>query len=185
MIYATFAHFFAPRLDCYSPQILRTAGLFGVLAGVIFISEILWEYIALPADNSRLGWIEFGSVFALYFISPLIVAYRMQQLRQPIMTAFSTAMIGSLIWWIAVLAVFYLFRGSPQQTQVFRAEGNFEDFAQSGMSDFNTFIMEDFLGAGFFHLLPGPIVAAILGTIGGLFGKAAAALGKRWNRSKL
>ena len=99
------------------------------------------------------------------------------------MTATGTAMIASLIWLIAVLTVFYIFRGSPQQTQVFRAEGNYEDFAQSGMSDFNTFIMEDFLGAAFFHLLLGPLVAAILGIIGGLFGKVFAMLQNRWNAS--
>ncbi len=176
VMYAALAYFIAPKLDRRNPQILRTAGLFGLLAGIVFVGEILWEYIALPTDNSRAGLIEFGSVFALYFLSALLIAYRTRQTQQAILTAISTAMIASLIWLIAVLAVFYLFRGSPQQIQVFRAEGNYEDFARSGMSDFNKFIMEDFMGAGFFHLLLGPIVAAILGTVGGLFGAALAKL---------
>ncbi len=175
-VYSVLGYFGAPKLDRLNPQILRTASLFGVLAGVIFVSEVLWEYIALPADNTRAGLIEFGSVFGLYFLSGLVVAYRTRQLRQGILTAISGAMLGSLIWLIAVLAVFYIFRGSPQQTQVFRAEGNYEDFARSGMSDFNSFIMEDFMGAGFFHLLLGPTVATILGTIGGLLGKGLAKL---------
>ena len=179
MIYALLAYFGGPRLAGRNPQILSVAGIFGLIAGIIFISEILWEYIALPSDNTRLGLIEFGSVFALYFLSALVVAHRTRQLRQGILTAISTAMIASLIWLIAVLAVFYLFQGSPQQTQVFRAEGNFEDFARSGMTDFNQFMMEDFLGAGFFHLLLGPIVAAILGAVGGLLGKGLAVLSKR------
>ena len=54
-----------------------------------------------------------------------------------------------------------------------RAEGDYEDFARSGMSDFNAFIMEDFLGAIFFHLLLGLLVAAVLGALGGVLGKIA------------
>jgi len=54
----------------------------------------------------------------------------------------------------------YAFRGSPRQVLVLRAEGNYEDFARSGMSDFNVFIMEDFMGATFFHLLLGLVVTA-------------------------
>jgi hypothetical protein len=176
ILYGVCAFFAIPRLNRQNPAILHSASLFGLLAGVVFIGEILWEYVALPTDNTRLGLIEFGGVFVLYFLSTLFIAYRTQQLPQGILTAISTAMIASLIWLITVLLIFYLFRGSPQQTQVFRAEGNFEDFAQSGMSDFNQFIMEDFLGAAFFHLLLGPIVAAILGAVGGLLGKGLSKL---------
>src|ERR1041384_1368612 len=79
ILYASFAYFVIPRWDRQNPAILRTASLLGLLAGVIFVSEILWEYIALPADNTRLGLIEFGGVFALYFLSALITAYRTQQ----------------------------------------------------------------------------------------------------------
>jgi hypothetical protein len=46
------------------------------------------------------------------------------------------------------------------------------------MSDFNTFVMEDFLGAGFFHLLLGPIVASGLACLGGLVGKGLAPVRK-------
>ena len=39
-----------------------------------------------------------------------------------------------------------------------------------------TFIMEDFLGAGFFHLLLGPLIAGILASAGGIVGKGLARL---------
>src|SRR5689334_5495088 len=84
IIYALLAHFGAPRVGVSNPQIFQVAGILGLVAGIIFISEILWEYIVLPADNTRLGLIEFGSVFALYFISALIVAYRHQRLGQAV-----------------------------------------------------------------------------------------------------
>ena len=86
----------------------------------------------------------------------------------------ASAYIASLVWVITVLAVFYAFRGSPRQALVLRAEGDYDDFARSGMSDFNAFIMEDFMGATFFHLFLGLIVAAGLGVLGGLIGKVIA-----------
>ncbi len=81
------------------------------------------------------------------------------------------AMIATLTWVIVTLSVFHIFRGSSQQAQVFQARGNYADFAQRGITDFNVFIMEDFMGAVFFHSLLGPIVAAILGLFGGIVGK--------------
>jgi hypothetical protein len=41
-----------------------------------------------------------------------------------------------------------------------------------------TFIMEDFLGGGFFHLLLGPLIAGILASAGGIVGKGLARLRK-------
>ena len=176
VIYAGLVFVFSPRLYRRNPLILQAAIVFGLIAGVIFVSEILWEYLTLPADNTQLGYLEFGGVFFVYFLSSVLVAYRSRKMGQAVLTGIASAMIASLIWLIAVLAVFYLFRGSPQQAQVFRAEGNYADFTQSGMSDFNTFIMEDFLGAAAYHLLLGPIVATILGAFGGLIGKGLAKL---------
>ena len=42
------------------------------------------------------------------------------------------------------------------------------------MRDFDTFIMEDLMGATFFHLLLGLLMAAVLGAFGGLLGKLLA-----------
>jgi hypothetical protein len=153
------------------PELLTLASVFGLLAGAIFTSEILLEYAILPKDNTSWGGIEFGSVFALYFISGLFASYRYKGIKHGILVAIVSAMLSSIIWLICTLITFYLFRRTVRQELVFRAEGNFEDFAKSGMNDFNTFVMEDFLGAGFFHLFLTPFVAAILGIIGSLFGK--------------
>jgi hypothetical protein len=40
------------------------------------------------------------------------------------------------------------------------------------MADFNTFMMEDAFGGCFFHFLLDPILASILGVIGGVVKKA-------------
>jgi hypothetical protein len=110
-------------------------------------------------------------VFALLFGVSFWVAYRTHAIRSGILAAVWSALIASLIWVLAVLVVFYLFNGSAQQTQVFQAEGNFEDFARSGVKDFNTFVMEDFMGASFFHSLLIPLAAALVGAIGAAAGK--------------
>jgi hypothetical protein len=157
-------------------EILKLVGLFGLLAGAIFAGEIVLEYILLPKDNSSWGWVEFGSVFAIYFLTSSVAGYRCKDLRQGVLAAVGNAMFSSVIWLIFILLTFYIFRGSARQIQVFTAEGNYADFAQSGMHDFNTFVMEGFFGAGFYHLLLAPILAGILGTLGGLPGKGLARL---------
>jgi hypothetical protein len=77
--------------------------------------------------------------------------------------------------WLAVIGPSRLCR---RHADILRAEGDYEDFARSGLSDFNAFIMEDFMGATFFHLLLGPLVAAILGIPGGLLGM----IGRRFQK---
>jgi hypothetical protein len=166
------------RLYHRHPDILRRAITFGLLAGAVFTGEIVLEYILLPADNSRYGKIEFGLVFILYFASAFTSSLRSRNLKKAVLTSVASAFIASLIWVITLLAVFYAFRGSPRQALVLRAEGDYDDFARSGMSNFDTFIMEDFMGAAFFHLLLGLFVAAVLGILGGLLGKAIARMRK-------
>jgi hypothetical protein len=99
-------------------------------------------------------------------------------LRNGVLAAVWSAIVGGLIWLIAALLIFYLFNGTPQQTQVFRAEGNYADFARSGLSDFNAFVLEDFIGAGFFHSLLLPVMAVIFGALGAIAGKVLTRLRK-------
>jgi len=171
LTYGGLAVWFPIRLHRCHPDILYWAAIFGLLAGAVFAGEIILEYILLPSDNRLYGLVEFGAVFFLYFASAFATALSSASFRKAILTSVASAFIASLIWAIAALSVFYAFRGSPRQLSVMRAEGNYEDFARSGMTDFNAFVMEDFMGAIFFHLLLGLLVAAILGVFGGLLGK--------------
>ena len=172
LLYGVTGFFLFPRLR---PEVLPLVARSGLLAGAIFAAEILLEYAILPKDNTSWGAFEFGGVFAVYFFCSLVAATR-GGFRQGILAAAGSAMLSSVIWLIVVLLTFYVFRGSARQAQVFLAEGNYADFARSGMSDFNQFVMEDFFGAGFYHLLLGPLAAVLLGTPGALLGKL---LGKR------
>lgn len=163
IVYGLAFYFIVPGTD---PQILKWAGRFGLLAGAVFAAEIVLEYIFLPKDNTAWGYIEFGAVFLILLISGFWTAYRARRFRSGVLSAVLAAMIGSLIWVIFVLAVFYIFRGTAQQAQVLQAEGDYVDFMQSGAYYLNVWLMEDFFGAVLFHSLLMPLVAAILGVIG-------------------
>jgi hypothetical protein len=176
MVYAAVGWFGPAFTEHIDPRILRAGILGGLLAGFVFVTEILLEYWLLPSDNTAMGLVEYGLVFAVFFLVGLGVAYRTGAVRNGVLAAFWSAVIGGLIWYGAALLIFYLFNGTPQQTQVFGAEGNYADFARSGLNDFNIFMMEDFMGAGFFHSLLLPIMAAILGTLGAAAGEALARL---------
>jgi hypothetical protein len=152
--------------------------LFGLLSGFVFAAETALEYALLPADNTFFGLAEFGLVFLFYFLAGLLAALRTRRWRDAPTVAIGTSMLASLLWLVATLFTFYLFRGTPPQQQVLFAEGSFDDFVRSGMANFDIFIMEDFLGAAFFHLLLGPFVALILGMLAGIPGKIHA----RFNR---
>ena len=167
VVYATTAWVAPRRIEKKWPSILSATAPFGFLAGVIFVSEVLFEYILLPANNVSMGLVEFGLVIFLYLLTGAVVANYYGSVGAGTVAAATAAIGSSLIWFITVLATFYWFRGSLRQELVFRAEGNYEDFARSGMADFDAFTMEDFCGAGFFHLLIAPFVAALLGAIAG------------------
>ncbi len=165
------------------PELLKWMAVFGLLAGATFAGEILLEYAVLPTDNTSWGAIEYGSVLTLFFLCGLLVSYQYKSIKSGVISSIMSAMLGSLVWLVFVLLFFYLFRGTARQELVFRAEGNYIDFANSGMADFNTFIMEDFFGAVFFHLLLSPLLAAILGTLGSLLGKGISHLKTNLTRS--
>lgn len=140
--------------------------LFGVLIAIVFVGEIILELLVTLDDNTPLGTAEFGTVFVLLFIAGLSAAWHSGSTRSAIMASIWAALLGSLVWYAALLSTYYLFRNTPQQQHAFLAEGIFDDFRRSGMADFETFVLQDFWGAGFYHLLLTPLFALILGGAG-------------------
>jgi hypothetical protein len=69
--------------------------------------------------------------------------------------------------------------GTARQEQVLAADQVFDDFKRSGMTDLRAFVMQDYLGGVFFHLLLGLIVAGILGAMGSLVAKLLARISGR------
>lgn len=169
-VYAGAGWGWVPRL----PLEVQQAGQWGgLLAAGVFAVEIILEYVLLPADNTPYGLAEFGLVFLIFLGVGAVLGYRAGGVRPAVAGAVGAALLSSLAWLAVVLAVTLALRGTAAQAQVFAAEGNLEDFRRSGMTDYAAFIVQDLLGAGFFHLLLGPLSAALLGALGGLLGRMA------------
>jgi hypothetical protein len=151
-----------------SPADLRASSIAGAAAGVVFAAEVLLEYFYLPPNNVIWGYAEFGMVFLIYALVAGWVAWRGQPVGDAVRVAMVAAVISSMIWCLVLLSVFYTYEGTSTQTAVLIAEGDPEDFLRSGMTDYRTFLIEDLFGATFFHLLLGPIIAALLGLISSL-----------------
>jgi len=73
--------------------------------------------------------------------------------------------------WMAVIWPSRLYRRLAGA--VFAGERDYEDFARSGLSDFNAFIMEDFMGRNFLSFAAGSVS-------GGSSGHPGWAAGKNW-----
>jgi hypothetical protein len=175
------AYWFVPRSPFWqsTPDTLHVGNVslrFGLAAGEVFSAEILLEYLILPDGpmNTRLGFVEFGSVFAIFAIAAFSVAWRTRLIRAAIRAAVGAAMVSSLIWLTTLWLATFTFWGTTRQNRVFSAEGDYEDYARSGMNDFASFTLQDLRGATFFHLLLVPLLALIIG-----FAVAAVAKGLR------
>jgi hypothetical protein len=172
--YGGIAWWAVPATGRRDPLLLATAVTVGGFSGIVFGAEILLEYALLPDDNTTFGYAEFGAVLTLYLAAAFATAYRTGKIGRGVLAATWAAVIGSTVWLGCLLATTYLFHGSERQARVFLAEGNYEDFRHSGMQDFDAFMMQDFMGAAFFHLLLLPAVAALLGIASGAAGKGVA-----------
>jgi hypothetical protein len=161
-LYAAVALRWASRLAPPGSLVARAAWWGGLAAGLIFCGEIILEYVLLPADNSRFGLVEFGTVWLTYLAVAAVIASSGRPLRACIAGAVLAAMISSVLWCVCLLATYQWFEGTARQASVLLAEGDFDDFRRSGMASFATFEMEDLFGATFFHLLLGPVIAAVL-----------------------
>lgn len=158
------------------PEIMAWAQRAGFAAAAIYAGEILLEYVVQPADNTSWGLVEFSAVFACYAMAGAGGAARSRRVWPAVQSALWAAAVATLVWYAVLLAATFAFAGTPAQAAVFRAEGDFDDFRRSGLSDFKVFTLQDLLGAGFFHLLLSPIFAAMLG----FSGAAPVRLGQAW-----
>ena len=173
----------APALERREPVALAWAQRFGLAAAGVYVAETLLEYALTPADNTAWGVVEFGLVFLAYAAAGAAVAWRTGRWRSAALGGAGAAMGSAVVWYVAVLAAHYAFRGTTRQMAVLGAEGDFDDFRRSGLADLQVFLMGDFLGAGIFHLLLSPFAGALLGVAGGSLGLTARAVGRRGRRA--
>lgn len=141
---------------------------------------MLIEYLTpLTSDqDGTLAFLAFGTLFVIFFLTGLWGAKQTGRIRQGLLAAVWSALVGSLIWLNLVLITYYAFNGTPQESHFLEIDQTLADFQHSGMTDLRAFILQDYLGGGFFHLLLSPIFALIFGSAGNLVGKVLARLRK-------
>ena len=163
IVYAVVAHYGVRTVSAADQAIVRAIAGCGLLFAIIFVPSILIEYFGRTVNNAIL----LGAVAACCSVAGAFAAWRSRRVGVAVYASTLSAMIGSLAVVISLLGSFALLRGTALQDRFFRTEGDYDDFARSGMTDFNRWIVEDLFGGVFFHLLLGALIAAVLGLIAG------------------
>ena len=153
------------------------ASAFGIASAAVLVPSLLVEYFGRRVNNALMVAI----VFTLWFLAGALAARLTGRIRDAVLSSTLSAQIGSLANVGAILASYYVLRGSSLQDRFFRTEGTYEDFARSGAGDFSAFVMGDLFGGAFFHLLLGGLAGALLGIVGGTLTVGVTHAIKRWS----
>jgi hypothetical protein len=177
VVYAVVAHYGVRTASAADPAIVRAIAVCGVLSAVVFGPSILIEYAGRTVDNG----VMLGAVAVFSSIAAALAAWRTRRVGVAVYASTLSAMIGSLAFVTAVLGSYALLRGTALQDRFFRTEGDYDDFARSGMTDFNRWVIEDLFGGVFFHLLLGALIAAVLGLLVGTLAIGCLRIGERYS----
>jgi len=157
-------------LRAAAPAAVRAGAVVGAVAGALYGLEGLSEYLSASVTNASvvIGRVIVGGLVLANIIAGVLGVRRTGTVRGGITAAVYCAITEYLVWYPTVLICYYAFHGSRQLDRVWRAEGVYDDFARSGMTDIRAFVLQDFWGAGFFHLAAGLVIAGVFGTLAAL-----------------
>jgi hypothetical protein len=160
----------------------------GAVTGGAYAVLVIAEYLvpAVTSESTALmrtmsnasGYLIVAALVVAACVAGVLGAGRSSTLRGGVTAAVWAAIVEYLVWYPAVLITYYAFYDTAVQERWLRAEGVYEDMQRSGMTDIKAFAIQDFYGAGFFHLLAGAVLALIFGT-------GAAALTTRIRRTRV
>jgi hypothetical protein len=170
---------FGPVAAGTAPSAAVTVGVvIGLVVGGLYGLEGLAEYLT-PAVTDVDVDVGYGIVAALvvsHCLAGWLGVRRCRTWRAGLLAALWNAIAEYLTWYPMVLICYYAFRVTAAAQRVLTAEGDLTDFQRSGMTDVNAFVLQDFFGAGLFHLLAAVLLAMI-------FGSAAAGLARATRRT--
>jgi hypothetical protein len=140
----------------------------GVAFAVTYLAIILAEFLGVH-DNINILYLFIAAAAA----AGLWAGLRTGQWRQGVMAGVWGLVIGTALWTAGDLLINYAFWGSHQQYAFMLEDGAVNDFRRAGGGDWNAFLIQDILGATFFHPLLSIIVGAIAGVAGGVLARGA------------
>jgi hypothetical protein len=149
-------------------RVVRLSLQLGAVYGVVYGALMLSEYIVPVTTglSEQTGTAAVVTLVAICLVAGIAASRRTGTIWQAGLAAVWAAMVGTLIWAGAYLAMTYALWGTETQQMVLQAEGTYQDFIADGGGDFAVFLIRDIQGAAFFHTLLSPVVAAVLGPAG-------------------
>jgi hypothetical protein len=145
---------------------------YGFLFGIIYVGILLIEYtLPVATDFTSFGLFIVGFLFILSFVVGFMAFQQEGSLKVSVRLAAQTLLLGTLIWTTGYLLIQYLSWDSPQQHRALLAEGTYDDFKRSNMTDFEAFLLQDTQGGIFFHPILTTIISILFGAIGGFMAK--------------
>jgi hypothetical protein len=157
-------------------QIWRMGAFTGLIGGTWLGLDLLSNYFIYRdgAANSKISLVVYGVYFLLLLGTAIRAGALTKRFRAGLTAAVWYVLTAQLIWFAVEFGAYYLL-GRTVVGMQFIQEEMAADFLRSGMQDFPAFVIGDFFGAGFFHLLLIGLIALLLfGSMGALLGKQIA-----------
>jgi hypothetical protein len=185
MIYGLIGWFGSGAIGRRDVRILRVGARFGLVIGAFFALLMLVEYLVPHSfkQNEALAKLTFGTFFLLLAVAGAFGTHVTRRLWNGVLTAVWSCLIGSLCWFFLLFTTYYAFLGTSYEERFLEVDQVIADFQRSGMTDLRAFVIQDYLGGGFFHSLLGPLLAFPLGAVGGLAVRALTGLSRVGGRA--
>jgi hypothetical protein len=153
------------------PGPVRRGLILGLVGGAGLSIDLVSSYFITRDPSASAAWslLVYGLFFLLLLCAGVWGAASTGRFKAGFSTALWCMVIALLLWFCAEFAAYYLFAGT-EVGAAFIGQEMAADFARSGATDYQGFVLADFYGAGFFHLLLGLGFAAGLGALGALGG---------------
>jgi hypothetical protein len=134
----------------------------GLLYGLVLVAE--YASAAVSRHDVLLGYLIVAALAGAALLAGGLGAHRGRGFRAGLSSALWTAIAEYLVWYPVVLLIHHTYHGTAAETRALRAEGTYDEFARSRMTDFRAFVVQDLFGAGFYHLIADVILALALGS---------------------
>jgi hypothetical protein len=158
------------------PSLWRTGLLTGTIAGAWLGLDLVLNYFIYRdgPTNSKISLVVYGVYFLLMLGTAVRGALLTKRFRDGLTAGLWFVIAAQLIWFTVEFGAYYLFSRTAVGVQFIQTEMG-ADFIRSGEANFQSFVISDFYGAGFFHLLLIGLVAVLLiGSIGAGAGRLIA-----------
>ena len=171
LVYGWLALFSPIAIGRANTKVIRNGILFGLLSSIILSGDLISGYLIHDGNTSaRTSLIAYGLFFILIIASAVRGFRQTGKFTSGLAAAVWCVLVALLIWFCVEFVAYYIFASTPSGMAFIQDEMQL-DFTRSGATDYQAFVISDFYGAGFFHLLLGLIIALILGSIGAGIGR--------------